>query len=371
MALSKAFDSVPHGLLIAKCKAYGLSLDSCKLLASYLHNRYQRVKLLTSRSEWLPVSRGFPQGSILGPLFFNIYFNDVFYLNIDANIYNYADDNIISVSNTDVDTIQSILCRDAQVLNTWFMNNSMQANPAKFQCSLVCSNHNRKDDVALRLVIDGTDIQSVSCMKVLGVNVDNALTFGEHISVIASKAGRQVNALRRLNGVLDIYSKEAILKSFIKANFNYCPIVWMFANRGDIDKLEKILERAIRFVYNDYTTSTPCLFADNNCLSIRQSNINYLASEVFKCVNGLNPAYMGDMFECKITGYSLRRKKILVQPPIKSTTYGLRSVRYFGAKLWNMLEPEMTETENFQDFKNLLSSWKGPNCVCPLCTFLT
>ena len=96
MDLSKAFDCLPHGLLIAKLHAYGLTLPACKLLASYLSDRKQRVKIGNDRSKWRPLEKGVPQGSILGPLLFNIFINDMFYFIEKCVLYNFADDNSLS-----------------------------------------------------------------------------------------------------------------------------------------------------------------------------------------------------------------------------------------------------------------------------------
>ena len=131
--LSKDFDSLPHKLLIEKLKAYGLKIDARNLIENYLTSRKQRVKIGQVCSEWSSISKGVPQGSILGPLLFNIFMNDIFYFVRECDLYGYADDNTLSKAANDAASLKRALERDTANTLSWFTENYMSANPDKFQ----------------------------------------------------------------------------------------------------------------------------------------------------------------------------------------------------------------------------------------------
>ena len=196
--LSKAFDCLPHRLLVAKLHAYGLSEKCCKLVMSYLMNRKQRVKLGDTRSDWIDVLKGVPQGSILGPILFNVFINDIFYTT--GNLYNYADDNTICSYGDDVSEVKSALEKATLTAMKWFKDNYMKVNPDKFQ-AIVLGN---KDDVNdLSFDINGSSIKPTKCVKLLGVHIDDKLSFDSHISIICAQAARQLNSLHRISKFLN------------------------------------------------------------------------------------------------------------------------------------------------------------------------
>ena len=157
MDLSKAFDCLPHGLLLAKLHAYGISSEACSLIKSFLQNRQQRVKVSGSFSSWNYVKQGMPQGSLTGPLLFNIFINDLFYFLKNVTVYNYADDNNLSISNVDPYVVRETLKKESELAVKWFENNFMQASPNKFQYIML----SRRDvNVINEINICGNLIQS-------------------------------------------------------------------------------------------------------------------------------------------------------------------------------------------------------------------
>ena len=158
--LSKAFDCLHHELLIAKLHAYGLSMSSLKLIHSYLTKRKQRVKINDVYSSWTEILFGVPQGSILGPLLFNIYLCDLFMFITDFDIASYADDNTPYATEKDLKDVFSNLEKSSDILLKWFKENFLKANPDKFHILL-----STKNDLSLKL--NEVTISNSNCEKYL------------------------------------------------------------------------------------------------------------------------------------------------------------------------------------------------------------
>ena len=180
--LSKAFDCLNHALLIAKLEAYGFEISSLTFIYSYLSQRRQRTKVNNFVSEWKYINLGVPQGSILGPLLFNIYMNDLFYFVPEKTLANYADDNTLHCTGSDIETISSTLENKTDILLKWFDINYFKMNADK--CKLMVTKHS--DNVSLQ--IDGHCIKGSNCVKLLGVKIDSTLNYNDHVSSLYKKS---------------------------------------------------------------------------------------------------------------------------------------------------------------------------------------
>ena len=189
MDLSKAFDTLNHDLLIAKLHAYSFSKNALILIKSYLSNRWQRTKVNKSYSSWVELLIGVPQGSILGPLLFNIYLNDLFFIALDTDICNFADDNTLYTCNISLNDLIGKLESSANLVIDWFKNNYMKLNESKCHL-LVCGN---KEEVIIAKIGHASVIETHE-VKLFGITIDRELKFKNHMQSIYNKAGKKLNA---------------------------------------------------------------------------------------------------------------------------------------------------------------------------------
>ena len=363
MDLSKAFDCLPHALLLAKLEAYGFTLNSLKLMMNYLGGRFQRVKIGSTLSKWLEVLLGVPQGSILGPLLFNIFINDFFLFMTRTDVCNFADDNTIYSCASTADVVISDLEIDLRISLNWFHANQLVANPSKFKLMFLGMKEGN-----LTLFIDNNLIMPSKSVKLLGITIDKELKFDLHIDNICKQANKKVCCLYRIRRFLNVDNAQRLCNAFVLSNFNYCPLIWMFCNKTLDGKINTVHKRALRAVTRDYNNSLEELISSVRGLKIHQRNLQTLLTEMYKCIVDVSASAIDrSLFPSKGTPYYLRTSILVSLPPTKSIRFGTNSILFRGSQLWNSLPDSIKKCGSLSLFKKNVASWAGSKCLCPLC----
>ena len=330
MDLSKAFDSLPHDLLIAKLHAYGFSHNALTLLLSHLSGRTQCVKNNNTFSLFKLILSGVPQRSILGPILFNVFINDLHMLLNSNNLFNFADDNTISAFSVTVEGLINILQTETEKSLDWMENNDMIVNPDKFDAIILTKD--RRDNTGIEITVNDTIIKSNEKVDLLGLTLDDKFSFETHVSAIRGKASGQLNALKRLSSHLTYKSRKAAVDAFILSNFNYCLLVWYFSTARELQKIERIQERALRLIHGDYESDYNVLLDRSNTVTMKVKRMRVLCIEIYRTLNSLSPKYMKELFKLNSPVYSSKRSQNLHVPGVNQTTFGLKSIGYEGPK---------------------------------------
>jgi len=327
---SKAFDCISHDLLLFKLKHfYGLDEMFLAWASSYLHNRSQRVLVEGVASGWSPVTSGVPQGSILGPLFFLLFINDMPPVASSSQTALFADDSkcFKSISSLS-DCIQ--LQNDLHSLFNWSQSWQMKFNPTK--CKVMSFTRSR-NPIRYDYSIDGVTLEYVDCFTDLGVIVDCNLNFHSHIDSIVNKSSRVSGMIKRSVGFNAPQSvKLNLYKSLCRSILESASQVWSPHNKEKIRQIEAVQRQMSKFILNDFTTC----YTDR-CKSLELLPLSYrreIADLIFayKVLNDLiNVDFTNELHAVTQSSHSLRSNNGLF---LNSYRYGLQCIiRIYGRYL--------------------------------------
>ena len=363
--LSSAFDCMPPNLMYHKLVAYGFTHQAALLIHSYLTNRSQRVKIGSAVGEWLPLAKGTPQGSKLGPALWNLFINDLLYSLPQDSAVNFADDNTLYAVEETPRGLETKLNSIVNQAQQWYIENGMQPNPTKFQSIFF------GETPQCTVNVDNINIQPTGVIKLLGVSIDSQLSFSQHINEICRKAGCNLNVLKRVAHSLPQKVKLLLYNTYISCHFNFCPLVWHFCSGADTEKLERLQYRALRFVFADYESDYDSLLLRANMPKLELSRQRQICVQVFKCVHKLAPQYLSNMYTFQDKSlHNTRSALALAQSHYKSVRHGQKSFKCYSTHLWNNLPSNIRAVADLESFKSMINTWMGTQCKCNFCKWV-
>lgn len=349
---SKAFDTVDHEMLIKKLKnLFSFSTTSTKLLFSYLSNRAQSVYVNDIWSDSLSLTRGVPQGSILGPLLFSLYINDLPNQLSKCKIHLYADDVQLILSSPVQNMALGIasLNEDLQKIHLWASANGLCLNPRKSKCIVICK-RSLNPSVCADIVINGEKIEIVTAAKNLGIIFNSNLTWNDHINSLAGQTYIKLRALWSTQYFTPFRVRILLAKTYLVPSLIYGCELFGSCDSVSKRKLNILFNNIIRYVYGlkrfDHVSS-----AAKNLYGISFESLLKTRILIFlhKIINTKTPKYLYDRI---CFSQSPRNRNIVI--PLHQCLVSEWQFFIHGARLWNTLPQNQQLNSNANSFKSFL-----------------
>ena len=335
---SKAFDTVVHNILLTKLYHYGIRGNALQWFKSYMSERKQFVSYNGTSSSMKTVCCGVPQGSILGPILFLLYINDLSNVCKNTEPFLFADDSNLFISDSDPYKLQSQLNNELENISLWLKVNKLSLNIKKTHYMVFTRKRKITTDISLN--IDGNLITEVSSTKFLGVYLDNKLTWKKHIDYITAKVSRGFGLISKAQKLLNADALLTLYYSFLYPYLCYCNHVWGSTYVSNLQKLIVLQKKIIRMISGSrFRDHTDPLFKNLSLIKFVDLNKYMIGRFMFRYhVNDIPHIFEGYFSKISdIHDYGTRTNEGLYAKHVKSDL-GKTSVSYRGPIIWNMIK---------------------------------
>ena len=351
----KAFDSIPHDVLLHKLQVVGVAGNLWSWIKDYLADRSLVTIVNGVKSDALPVRFGVPQGSVLGPILFSLFCNDLPDIahDGDSEIHMYADDTTIYVSAPSPDMVAALLNDTLNKFYTWCCRNRILPHPGKTECMILMRGRFIGPMQAIK--IGENVVNQVKSTRCLGVELDNELNWKIHVAELMKSYTQKLNLLRSLYFLPTTIRADFYIK-IILPSVSYALILWGSCGKTLFDELERIHVRAAKIIYGlDWYTPSDKVLAHANWFSLYDLYKLRLLLLAHKCSYGTAPVSIQKFFKKYVCKYNLRRK-LTFEVPLSKTELRRKSTCSKSISFWNSLDTQTRELSSTNCFKNKLKS---------------
>ena len=353
--LQKAFDTVDHPILLQKLYNSGIRGVMYNWVNSYLSNRKQYTVVNGVIFDLGNVSCGVPQGSVLGPLLFLIYVNDIHKAVPDGNLKLFADDTNLFLSGSNLQLLEKQANECLKNMEDWFIANKLTININKTFYMIYSGKNKKKKDVELKLMINGHVINKVSSCKYLGVHIDDLAKWNIHIDYLYNKLIKFTSIFFRIRSILPWHCLHKLYYAFVYPHISYGIEVYANTSCSVLDKLCKLNNKLLRILLSaNFETPVIELYNSFRLLPIPLLYESKMLIFMFNSLHNSHnlPEVFKDYFKSNSTvhKYNTRQSSNLHLDCVSSNV-GQRQTKFYASKCWNSLPQELKEFTNISSFK--------------------
>ena len=359
--LKRAFDTVDTRVMSTKLRRIGCSDMVISWFNSYLNNRKQRVAVRGTLSDEHSVSLGVPQGSILGPLLFLIYIDDLVQALKHCSVIMYADDTTLYVHSKSLQDIQSKLQEDMNSLKEWLCVNKLKLNTDKTKFMLIGTTKKlscMSAEENITIEFDGDVIERCAQIKCLGVIIDEHLSWSYHVDYICKKVYGSLSMLRRVRPYVDTNTLKILYLCIVQSHLDYCCEIWGLRFHMHTERLLKLQKRAARLILKcSFYTPSKEMFHKLKWLPFNDRVTYFKCVFMYRCINGLSSQFYRNVFKFASNSHSFNTRYAkndnLITPNVRTEIYK-HSLYYSSILLWNSLPVEIKQSQSLSIFKREL-----------------
>eukprot|EP00117_Sycon_ciliatum_P009573 scpid36683/ scgid4451/ Probable RNA-directed DNA polymerase from transposon X-element; Reverse transcriptase len=351
--MSKAFDKVQHGTLIRDLFSIGVGGSALNWLADYLSDRQQRVVIGNQHSKVFQPSSGVPQGSVLGPLLFVLYVRGVAaeVQPYGVRTVQFADDIMLYISSRDKHQLERNMSSAVTHLARWLASRNLVLNESKTQILFIPAH--RSVNPRVSVMCSGVQLAQVESAKYLGVHMDQDLKWTTMVNQIAKRAACKIAVLFRNRRCMPLPCRITYLKSLILPDFLYASNCFSAGlTSHQLERLERLLKRAVRCVYNaPFASPSAPLYCQLRLHSLEVMYCHKLLGYTWRCLQGKCSTLLTDMFSPLNAGRATRSQgNRALKFPVTKTSAGTHSASFQCVSLWNRLQPDIRKISQYRRF---------------------